>query len=188
MRQYHETFQRQIGGKSLALRLPLLCVAGLQKNPGITARSDGAVEISGDVETRQAFENHFLDDVGFSVNTASNSGIQRTGVIGQTADERQKRFSNQLFPALRVRDAANFGDRVLPPLQLLLGNLVHPSEKRILGGLLSNERGEVEKRATQKRDGRPFHSKLVWSSCSSILSIVRQGEGIQGIGSLFRNI
>jgi hypothetical protein len=47
-----------------------------------------------------------------------------------------------LFPALRVGDAANLRDSVFPRLQLPLRDMVHPSEKRIRGRLLSEERRE----------------------------------------------
>jgi hypothetical protein len=48
-----------------------------------------------------------------------------------------------LFAALRVGHAANLRNSVFTRLQLPLRDLVHPSEKRIRGGLLSEERGEI---------------------------------------------
>src|SRR5450759_4835585 len=125
-------------------------MAGLQKHPGIPPRLVGPVEIGGDIEVWQTLENHFLDRIVLTLYTAANSGIQRTAVIGQTADQRQKGLADRLLPALRAVDIVNFGNGVFPPLQLLLRDLVHPPEKWVLGGLLSGERSEIEKSGKQR--------------------------------------
>ncbi len=138
--QYHKTLQSQISGQPLSFRFPLLCVAGLQQHPGITTGLVRPVNIRSDKKARQAFENHFLDRVVPSLDTAGNSWIQRTVVVGQTADKRQKCFADELFPAFRVGDAANFADGIFPLLQLPLSDLIHPPEKWVRSGLLSRER------------------------------------------------
>ena len=130
--QYDETFQGQIRGDPLRLRLPLLYMAGLQKDTGIATRLVRQVKIGGDEEPRQTLVNHLLDSEGLVPDAAGNSGIQRSFVVGQTAHDCEDLFADRLFPAFRVGDSANFGNGVLPLLQFLLRNSVHPAEKRIL--------------------------------------------------------
>ena len=138
--QSHEALQSQIGGESLRLRLPLLGMARLEKNGRISTGLVGPVKIGGDKEARQALKNHFLNGVGLRLDTASNFGIQRPVVIGQTTQNLEECFANPFFPALRVGNCPDFNNGALPPLQLLLCNLVHPSEKRLLDGGLSSKR------------------------------------------------
>ena len=111
--QNHETFQSQVGGESLRLRLSLLRVAGLQENGGIAAGLIGPVNIRGDKEARQALENHFLDGVGLSLDAAGDSWIQRTVVIRQTAQNSEEPFADPLLPPFRVGHGANFAHSAL---------------------------------------------------------------------------
>ena len=115
-RQHHESLQSQIRGESLPFRLPLLGMAGLQENSGITTRLIGTVEIGRDIVARQTFENHLFDRIVLSLDAARNPGIQRAAVVGQTADQRQKGLADRLLPALRVGDAVDLGNGVFPLL------------------------------------------------------------------------
>src|SRR5579859_4467398 len=138
-------------------------MAGLQKNSGITAGLVGPVEIRGDVEAGQTFENYFFDHIALTLDTAVDSGIQRAGVIGQPTDQREQLFTDRSFSALGVGDAADFGNDLLPLLKLLLRDLVHPPQQGILIRLLRAERWEES--AAQKRNGRQFHDTILWPTC-----------------------
>ena len=87
-------------------------MAGLQQDSRIAARLVGPVEIGGDVEARQTFEDHLLDGVAFGLDAAGDCGIQRTVVLGQAADEREERLAHELFPAFGIGDSADFGDGI----------------------------------------------------------------------------
>ena len=139
--QHDKALQSQVGRESLAFRLPFLCVAGLQKDSGIAAGLVGPVEIGGDVEPRQALEDHLLDDVALGLNAAGDFGIQRAAVVGQTAEQRQHRLADRLFPALGIGDIVDIGNGGFPPLELLLRDLIHPPQEGVV------ERA-VERRAT----------------------------------------
>ena len=145
-RQHHKAFQGQIGGRSLRLGLSLLGMAGLKKNGRVTARLVGPVEIAGDIEIRQTLEKHLLDGVALSLNLTGDFGIQRPVVVGQTAQEFQKRFADLLFPALRIGNGMNLVNRPLPLLKLPLRNLVHPAEQGVSNGLLRTKGAGEEKR------------------------------------------
>src|ERR1019366_3357526 len=134
-----------------------LRVASLQENSRITTGLAGPVKIGGDIKAGQALEDYLLDHIVFTLETASNSGIQRPAIVGQTADHGQKRLADPLLPAFRVRDVVDFRNGAFPPLQLLLGDLVHPPEEGILRGLLSRERQETKKSRAQEADLHKFH-------------------------------
>src|SRR5882762_1806701 len=107
-------------------------MTGLQKNTGIATWSVRPEQIGGHEESRQTLINHLLDGVGLVLDVASNSRAKRPFVIGQTAHYGEDLFADRLLPAFRVGDSANVGNGVLPLLQFLLRNSVHPAEKRIL--------------------------------------------------------
>ena len=147
--QHHTTFRRQVGGGSLRLGLPLLCVARLKQNGGVTARLVGPVKIAGDIEIRQALEQHFLDGVAVRLDLTRDLGIQRPVVVGQTAQDFQQGFANLLFPALRLGNRVDLVDSPLPLLELPLRDLVHPAEKGVALGFLRKKRVGNEKSCTQ---------------------------------------
>ena len=72
-----------------------------------------------------------------SLNLTGDSGIQRAGVVGQSAQSIKNFPADEFFTALGVGDSTNGCDRLLPRIKLLLRDLVHPAKKRILDRPLS---------------------------------------------------
>ncbi|PYT38819.1 MAG: hypothetical protein DMG45_22050 [Acidobacteria bacterium] len=96
----------------------------------------GPVKIGGDKKAGQALENNLFDGVALSLDAARSSCMERPVVIRQTAQYLEDFLAHHLLPAFRVGHRANLGDGVLPRLKFLLCDLVHPSEKRVIGRLL----------------------------------------------------
>ena len=89
------------------------------------------VEITGDVETGEAFEDDLLDRVRVALKEAGDARIERAAVRWQSPDELGQLGAHDRLAALRIGLCADCGDLALAVVKLLLRDAVEPGEKRI---------------------------------------------------------
>jgi hypothetical protein len=103
------------------------------------------VEIGGDENPRQAFENHFFDGVAIMRERASNAGAQRALVVGQAAQDFHKFCADHLLPLLCVGEGADSRHGLLAAVEVLLRDAVQPLEQWVGFGFLGRAGDDKKK-------------------------------------------
>lgn len=148
--QHDETLESQLGRRQLRFGLSLLGMAGPEQNRRLAARLIGPVDIPRDVNARQSFKNHLLDDIAVRLNLARYPGVERPFIVRQTAQQFEEFFAHPFLPALGLSPGVNLADGEVALLELPLCDLVHPLQDRIPGGPLSRKGQGSEKCRTHE--------------------------------------
>ena len=123
-------------------------MAERQQYSRIFARLAGPIQVGRHQQARQALEDDFLDDVTGPLDAAGDPRIQRTAVIGESADQLKNLGPDLGLAALCILDVAHGADSFCPGIELFLGDPIHPVEETAfsISFLGKQGRGEEQKR------------------------------------------
>ena len=126
-----EPLRRKVRSNNLRFGFAFLRVAGWHKDRGVPSGDVWSVEVGGDVESRETFEDDLLDRVRAALKPAGDARIERTTKGWQTSDNLGQLAADHRLATVRIIPCANLGDRAFAAVKLLLCDPVEPGEKRI---------------------------------------------------------
>ena len=126
-----ESLRRQVRGDNLRFGFAFLRVARWHEDRRVASGCVRSVEVGGDVEAGEAFEDDLLDRVRVALKAAGDASIERAVVRWQTSDELGQLGAHHRLAPVRIGPCADCGDRALAVVKLLLRDAVEPGEKRI---------------------------------------------------------
>ena len=126
-----ESLGRQVRGDNLRFGLAFLRVARWHEDRRVASGYVWPVEVGGDVEAREAFEDDLFDRMRIALKAAGDARIERAAVRWQPPDELGQLGAHHRLAAVRIGLCADCGDRALAVVKLLLRDAVEPGEKRI---------------------------------------------------------
>ena len=106
-----ESLRRQVRGDNLRFGFAFLRVARWHEDRRVASGCVRSVEVGGDVEAGEAFEDDLLDRVRVALKAAGDAGIERAVVRWQTSDELGQLGAHHRLAPVRIGLCADCGDR-----------------------------------------------------------------------------
>ena len=133
-----ESLRSQTGRDAMVFGLARLRMTRREEHGRMRAGGSGQIQIGSDVIVREAFEDDLLERVSWIDQPASDARIERTPVVGQSADQVENLAAHLPLARLGLRLGADRVDRGLALVELPLRSRIHPRQQRtwplLLGG------------------------------------------------------